>query len=372
MKSMPPYKAIPSDSDGRDSCDRQRNPIRAFDLFCGAGGSSMGASKAGAQIVGGVERWHLAAQTFVDNFPGVTLFQRDIRNLSATSVASTLGPIDLLLASPECTNHTIAKGKRKRGRDSEASRRTAYEVIRFAKAMRPRWIVVENVIQMKRWSQYGQWRATLQGMGYKVSEQVLDAADFGVRQSRRRLFIICDKEMQPREVRLGKRRQRPVRPLLSMNGKYPFSLLKTVKRAKATIDRAHRGIAHVGRRRPFLIVYYSTDGAGGWQPLGVPLRTVTTVDRFALVKWDRSRYRMRMLQLPELKRAMGFPASFRMRHGVRRDQIAMLGNGVCPPVMREIVLSLTRTNRSQNRRNMRSVGMTAEAVDRRLSTGTPR
>ena len=44
-----------------------------------------------------------------------------------------------------------------------------------------------------------------------------------------------------------------------------------------------------------------------------------------------------MLQVPELKRAMGLPKLFHFSHGSRRDRIRLLGNGVCPPVMKAVV-----------------------------------
>jgi hypothetical protein len=51
---------------------------------------------------------------------------------------------------------------------------------------------------------------------------------------------------------------------------------------------------------------------------------------------------LRMLQVPELKRAMGFDDRFRVEYGTRRDRIRLLGNGVCPPVMEAVVLSLAQ------------------------------
>jgi DNA (cytosine-5)-methyltransferase 1 len=48
---------------------------------------------------------------------------------------------------------------------------------------------------------------------------------------------------------------------------------------------------------------------------------------------------LRMLQVPELRRAMGFPSDFRLS-GQRRDQIRLLGNGVAPPVMKAVVEQL--------------------------------
>jgi DNA (cytosine-5)-methyltransferase 1 len=101
---------------------------------------------------------------------------------------------------------------------------------------------------------------------------------------------------------------------------HDFVALKAPKRAQRTLQSAKRAIKTVGKKNPFLIVYYGTDGGGGWQTLHVPLRTVTTLDRFALVKPTPDGHQMRMLQVPELKRAMGLPQSFRLKHGTRRDQ----------------------------------------------------
>ena len=101
-----------------------------------------------------------------------------------------------------------------------------------------------------------------------------------------------------------------------------------------------RAIAALGKGIPFLIVYYRMDGGGGWQSLDRPLRTLTTLDRFGLVEWDGTEPTLRMLQVPELKRAMGYDDSYKLLRGSRRDRIKLLGNGVCPPVMQHIVSTL--------------------------------
>jgi len=109
---------------------------------------------------------------------------------------------------------------------------------------------------------------------------------------------------------------------------------------RATIKRISTGIRAVGRGNDFLTVYYGNDGAGGWQRLDRPLRTLTTLDRFGLVQWIDGERSLRMLQIPELKRAMGLPRRFALNHGTRRDKIKLLGNSVCAPVMHRIVASL--------------------------------
>lgn len=315
--------------------------IRAIDLFCGAGGSSWGAREAGVEIVAGFDRWDLALRTFQDNFPEAAIYRGDLRRISARKVARELGRIDLIIASPECRGHTPARGNRQPPADSTG---TAFEVVRFARALRPRWIVIENVPHMRSWNRYPEFLVRLESLGYIIREQVLDSRDFGVPQSRKRLFIMCDRDCVPPVV-AGRTGPVPVRTVLNLDGKYPFRPLMAPGRAPSTLERAGRATRTLGRGTPFLIVYYSTDGAGGWQPVDVPLRTVTTVDRFALVRWDGGRPVMRMLQPEEVQAAMGFPPSFLLRHGTRRDRIHLLGNAVCPPVMRAVVETLTGSAR---------------------------
>ena len=67
---------------------------------------------------------------------------------------------------------------------------------------------------------------------------------------------------------------------------------------------------------------------------------LTTLDRFGLVTWVGKEPMLRMLQVDELRRAIGFPASHAFDHGTRRDKIRLLGNGVAPPVMKAVVEAL--------------------------------
>lgn len=312
--------------------------IRAIDLFCGAGGSSWGARLGGVSVVAGFDASESAGLAFRHNFPAARFFQGPLENSSPLKAKSNLGAINLILASPECTNHSLAKGA---GPRSERSRETALQVIRFAEAIHPRWVVIENVGSMRNWSKYSEFVADLQCLGYHVSEQLLNAADFGVPQRRRRLFLLCDLERMPRRVRPRDTRQRSASAAVDMNGTYPLSPLRTKKRAKATLRRADKAIEEIGEKKAFLLVYYSSDRAGGWQRLTASLRTITTLDRFALVKPRKNGHVMRMLQVPELKAAMGMPQAFSVGEGTRRQQIHMIGNAVCPPVMRAVVRSLT-------------------------------
>lgn len=313
-----------------------KGKIRAIDLFSGVGGSSWGAKLAGAQIVACFDLWDLAGKNHHANFPDTKFFHGRLEELDIDAVANEVGHIDLILASPECTNHSPAKGNKPRCEDSK---NTAFQVTRFAKKFKPRWIVVENVVSMRKWSRYKEFKTELSNLGYHLHEQILNSADFGVPQGRRRLFLLCDLTRKPEPTPTMKREPISVEKIVDINGTYPWTPLKTERRAAATLERAERGINALGQDETFLLVYYGSDHAGGWQELSRPLRTITTVDRFALVKPTPQGHMMRMLQVPELQKAMGMDG-MKFEHGTRREKIKMIGNAVCPPVMRAVVQHL--------------------------------
>lgn len=313
--------------------------MRGLDIFSGLGGSSAGARAAGVEMVGAVDMCPLATESYSANFQGTHVVTSSLEDVDISKLRRRTGSVDILLASPECTNHSCAKGAAPR---SEASRATAMHVVRYAEAFRPRWLVLENVVHMRPWSRYGTLKRALEELGYSIAEQVLNASDFGVPQTRRRLFIVGDRARPPSLVTMRRRgRKKTASSILDPPGRWSTSKLREKKRAKATLDRARRGFRELGSDASFLLVYYGSDGAGGWQPLDRPLRTITTIDRFALVQPGPSGPEIRMLQVPELQRAMGFDDAFRLPVGTRRDRIRLLGNGVCPPVMKAVVEALT-------------------------------
>lgn len=316
--------------------------LRAIDLFCGAGGSSYGAQRAGIEIVAGIDIWKPAVKIYQLNFPRAKAIEADIRQVRPKNIKSQVGKIDLILASPECTNHSRAKGAMKR---VEESRETAFEVIRFAKVFKPKWMVIENVIEMKSWDGHRELIDKLWELDYFVKQVELNAKDFGVPQSRKRLFILCSLTGEATKPVYSGQIDKPAQEIIDISGKYKLSLLRKGGRAENTLKSAERAIATLGTETQFLLVYYGSarKGHGGWQRIDQPLRTITTLDRFAYVTPGLEGHLMRMLQPEELKFAMGFGEDFKL--GIvdgltRRDRIKLMGNGVCPPVMEAIVRSL--------------------------------
>lgn len=299
--------------------------MKIIDFFAGAGGSSLGASWAGCTPVAAVNHWHIAAATLRANHPGLDVREEDV-----------LGPRDLpaadgLLFSPECTWHSVAQGGRRHRADllpvADRSRSTAWAVVRWVESLRPEWFVVENVPEFRRWPQWSAWWEALGGLGYYLDEGVLDASRFGVPQARRRWFAAGHRSRLV-ALPVGRTAERTVRECLDLSlpgrpiaGRRPPLAASTVARIEA--GRA-AGLSD------FLIVYY---GSGPqFQSLDRPCRTVTTVDRFGLVRGDT----LRMLTPTELRRVQGFPDSYYLA-GTRREQVMQLGNAVAPPVMQAIV-----------------------------------
>lgn len=185
--------------------------LTATDLFCGAGGSSIGLEDAGVQLVMAANHWQLAVNSHQKNFPGsdhdcADISQTDPRRYPAT---------DILWSSPECTNHSQAKRHKHAQRDlaptngrplpveaEERSRATMWDVPRFAEAMDMRGtpyrgIIVENVIEAAKWVLFEPWLQAMHALGYEHKIVCLNSAfasDYATidpaPQFRERLYIV--------------------------------------------------------------------------------------------------------------------------------------------------------------------------------------
>lgn len=306
------------------------------DLFCGGGFGARGAVRGGGIPLLGLDAWEMATRNYKANFPKADIITEYIEKVDISALGKRYKP-DVLLTSPECTSHSIARGA-KAGKES--SRETAMGIVPWVKSMTPRWVIVENVNRMKKWNRHNELVGTIENLGYTVSDLFLNSADFGSAQARKRMFLVCDREgtSVTREQLLA---QHPIvrmtaNEVIDWNADYKSTPLYKPGRATATTARAERGIAALGRNVNFIIVYYGSDYAGGWQKLDAPLRTVTTVDRFGLVTWNDDTPYLRMLQPNELLKAMGGGVEHTLPHGSRREKVKLCGNGVCSDVMTSI------------------------------------
>src|SRR5581483_8688063 len=174
--------------------------VTVTDQFCGAGGSSLGASLAGAEIKLALNHWKLAVETHNTNFPNTDHDCTDISAVDPRRYPAT----DILITSPECTNHSLAKGKIRKWQQQldmfgkldldpseERSRATMWDVCRFAEAHHYKIIIVENVVEARHWAPFPAWLQAMQLLGYEHQVVYLNSMfAHPTPQSRDRMYVI--------------------------------------------------------------------------------------------------------------------------------------------------------------------------------------
>lgn len=298
--------------------------IDAIDLFAGLGGFSEGAEQAGCRVVWAGNHWRAAVEIHASNHPDVSHACQDLHQCDWRDVP----PHDLLLASPACQGHTRARGKERPHHD--ATRSTAWAVVSAAEYHRPAMVVVENVPEFARWQLYPAWCEAMSALGYAPSPMILDAADHGVPQHRRRLFIAMTRSKHPVDLDLPKRPHIPAAEIIDFDAPR-WSPINRPNRAASTLARIEAGRKAHGDR--FLTAYYGNEKGG--RSIDRPVGTITTRDRWAVIDGDR----MRMFSVDECRRAMGFRDDYRLPDK-QREAVHMLGNAVPPPVARDVIAAL--------------------------------
>jgi DNA (cytosine-5)-methyltransferase 1 len=179
------------------------------DLFAGGGGASAGIEAAlGRPIDIALNHDPVALAVHKRNHPDTLHLEASIWEVKPEDVTKGR-PVDLLWASPDCTHFSKAKGDVPKRQDI---RSLAWAVVRWAKAVKPAVIMVENVTEFQSWGPLGddgrprkdalgqtfkRWRSTLRNLGYVVDARVLDASEYGTPTRRKRLFIVARRDGEP-------------------------------------------------------------------------------------------------------------------------------------------------------------------------------
>jgi DNA (cytosine-5)-methyltransferase 1 len=167
---------------------------KAIDLFSGCGGLTLGLTQAGFRVVGAIEIDPLAVETYKANHKRVVIWEKDISKISAGEVMRRLkiqrGQLDLLAGCPPCQGFsTMTTLNGRIGQDKQND--LVFEFLRFVRAMRPKAVMLENVPKLAKNRRFKTLHAELQRLGYEVNHSVLDAANYGVPQRRRRLILVA-------------------------------------------------------------------------------------------------------------------------------------------------------------------------------------
>ena len=294
--------------------------MRAIDLFAGWGGFSLGATRAGVDVVWAANHWRIAVDVHARNHPLTEHACQDLHQADWT----TLPRFDLLLASPACQGHSPASQPRRRPKH-DADRSSAWAVVDCADATEPTAIIVENVPRLRAWRLYSQWLEALRALGYHVAEHLLDASRCGVPQRRRRLFVTATR--RPVAIAGPDLAEVPFSTCLddAAGGWRPVSSAPPASRARIEAGRARFG------RRQFLS--QSVTGHRGTS-LDGPINTITTKNQWRLVDGDV----YRVVTERELARGQALPDTFSWPAELPRNVVIKgIGNAVPPPMATYVV-----------------------------------
>lgn len=167
----------------------------AVDLFCGCGGLTVGLKRAGFQVVGAVDIDPLSVKTYTANHPEVRVWQKDIRELEPSELLEEIGlevgQLDLLAGCPPCQGFSTIRTMNGRVRVKDPRNELVLEFQRFVEALRPRAVMMENVPGLADDERFASFRRKMRQLGYFGHHRILNAADYGVPQRRRRLIYLA-------------------------------------------------------------------------------------------------------------------------------------------------------------------------------------
>lgn len=202
----------------RQPASRNGKP-KAIDLFCGAGGLSAGLRKAGFEVLGAVELSSLAAKAYRLNHSQTTVWEQNIRSLSPQTVVDTLeiepGDLDLLAGCPPCQGFSSMRTLRRVTSVEDKRNSLVAQFGRFAEALKPKAVMMENVPGLADDHRLERLMKRLIKLGYVLTTDILDAADYGVPQRRKRFVMIG---MLGRKIEFAKKdpERRTVRQAIGM------------------------------------------------------------------------------------------------------------------------------------------------------------
>lgn len=183
---------------------RQSSSITITDMFCGAGGSTTGAVQAGAEVKLAINHWKRAIETHNTNYPNTLHALTDLHKANPRRFPSTT----VLLASPECTSHTLAKGKRRTNQQQmalwetgepdleveaeERSRCTMWTPLDWAEYHEYQAVILENVVDAQRWRPFPAWLEAWRLLGYDFEIVYLNSMHVHpTPQSRDRMYFVA-------------------------------------------------------------------------------------------------------------------------------------------------------------------------------------
>lgn len=165
-------------------------PIKAIDLFCGAGGLTHGLINAGIEVVAGYDLDPACKWPYEKNNHGAKFFHKNVSDVTTEELNELFGDaeIKLLAGCAPCqpfSNYSLGKTD-----ETDARWSMLDEFSRLVEGVMPDLVTMENVPQLIKHDIFTNFKNRLEVLGYHVSVEVVACAQYGIPQNRRRLVLL--------------------------------------------------------------------------------------------------------------------------------------------------------------------------------------
>jgi DNA (cytosine-5)-methyltransferase 1 len=167
--------------------------ISCVDLFCGAGGLTHGMVRGGLKVTAGIDLDPVCRHPYEANNPGAIFIERDISQLMASEVKALFAPgsISVLAGCAPCQPFSTYAQRYDSKRDGKWALLNEFQ--RLIKEVKPDIVTMENVPTVRRYRVFKDFVSTLKKKRYHVWFDVVDCADYGVPQTRKRTVLFASK-----------------------------------------------------------------------------------------------------------------------------------------------------------------------------------
>jgi DNA (cytosine-5)-methyltransferase 1 len=328
---------------------KANRPIVA-DLCCGLGGLSLAARQLGMQIRAGVDSDAAAAKTFTKNFPRAEVLVGSVRSGKILDRCKQLlkpsngEPVfSIVVSGPPCQGFSAA-GSRNPG---DPRNQVLVAVARAISVLKPHCALIENVstvLANPHGSRLEKFEATLNKAGYHVHPLLLDAAEFGVAQKRKRAFFLVSKNKLAK-TDVDKQIERLKQPTLNSRRALTRLPAPSVRPDDYNDEQDYDGIAnhfamrHSKRVKKKIAALEPGTGPMSYRRLhpARPSNTLFSGHRAPPAHFKESR----SITVREAARLQGFPDDFRI-YGSFANQMGQVTNAVPPPLARAVLRVLAK------------------------------
>lgn len=330
----------------------------AIDCFAGCGGMSLGFRQAGYKVLGAIEIDPDAVAVYRSNHAGVHTWSKDISDVSVAEVLRTLGirkgELDLLGGCPPCQGFSTLRTYNGKRRNRDKQNDLIFEFQRLVLGLKPKRVMMENVPGLFTNSRLKKFRAALEKAGYTVKADVLNVADYGVPQRRRRMVLLASRVSAvefaaPIKPVRTVRQAIEVLPRAGKSGDALHDLPES--RSRKVIERIRRVPRNGGSRsalprRLRLECHKNSDGfkdVYGRMAWDEPAPTITT----GCFNPSKGRFlhpsENRAITMREAALLQSFPKSYKFPTSVGKVRVAtMIGNALPPEFIKRHAVALSR------------------------------